>query len=1111
MDREAGGAEAEGEGQRVVDVQLFQEDVVVSLANPGRIGMVTRVGGDSDSDSDSSDEEDEDGEHDRALEEGSARIVWIDSHESVEKVTDIKVVDRAFMHGDVVALASDPLGQTGTVVDVDMAVDLELSGKETVRGVDSRVLRRVRGLAPGDNVIHGHWLGRLEEVLDNVTVVFDDGSKCKVQHAEPGRLVPSSESLMDDTESPYYPGQRVRAASSGVFKNAKWLRGTWKANRMEGTVVDVEAGMVIVYWIAVSALNSSTVPSEEQDPKDLVPMTFFNHTNWQIGDRALLPQGLKAPVEEAGGMSDATSEAGVLDVRNGEPSLLEGPSGSTGEDAAGPTPSADAAVDEVADEAAAGVTAPKQRKISKLRKVTRKERKATRKDKNVEKAALVVNTRTCVDILWQDGTRSSKVNSCSLVPVEHLGDHDFWPEQYVLEQGPDGDDMDNEVRRIGILKSVDAKQRTAVVRWLKPVSRPEELREFGEEETVSVYELIGHPDYTYCLGDVVIRLSPAPCDVSDSQAELSEASSAEDAEEHDLDVSEKEKEHNLKVQTRKKKTTDDLSAKTQDLSWVGIVIGLQDGDIEVHWANGMVSKVGPQAVYVVTRDEDDMSSAHTSDLEDDDENDGDDAASWTTVDSAEQRGREFDDSLEQFNEDEDVRRDTRPTQDPLDEDPENRDAPRFRGPIAAAIGLVSRMANGLLGLRGNNRDVAHNRNSQGCSRTKQGLEEILGDGNSGSSGRDSRYVVDRLRKRDAASSGIVTNETDERTTSSDQDDESQAAAKDEVDGHAASGERVDSDSGSGLKSTSFTLQSKSAVDTTVDEESHVDTRTESGSDTRVSMFANFKHFDIVSDPSDHHYVGETAQASQRRWAKKIQSEWSILEKNLPDTIYVRVYEERMDLLRAVILGAPGTPYHDGLFVFDLYLPPDYPQTPPQAYYHSGGLRLNPNLYENGKVCLSLLNTWSGRGTEVWDPQESSILQVLVSIQGLVLNTKPYFNEAGYDRQVGTLEGEKNSVVYNENSFLLSCKSMLYLIRRPPMHFEDLIRQNFLVKGAGLLRSCDAYLQGAPVGSLVENKNTSTLADTELVGADKSSAGFKLMLTKLVLKLKEAFKELGVEC
>lgn len=1064
------------EGHRLSDGgQLFQEDVVQSLANPGRIGMVTRVGGDS-SDSESSDSDDDDDENgpDRVLAEGCARIVWIDSpHESVEKVTDLQLVDRAFMHGDVVALASDPLGQTGTVVDVDMSVDLEVSNKEIVRDIDSRLLRRVRALTPGDNVIHGHWLGRVEEVLDNVTVVFEDGSKCKVLHAEPARLVPNDESLMDDTESPYYPGQRVRAASSAVFKQAKWLRGSWKANRMEGTVVDVEAGMVIVYWIAVSALHSSTVPSEEQDPRDLVPMTLFTHTNWQIGDRALLPQGFKITVEEAGGVSD---EAGVPDLNNEEPALLEGSSASTEET----TPPAEGTVEGTADE----VIAPKQRKINKLRKVTKKERKASRKEKTVEKAALIVNTRTRVDILWQDGTKSTQVNSCSLVPVEHLGDHDFWPEQYVLEQGPDGDELDNEVRRVGILRSVDAKQRTAVVRWLKPVSRPEELRELGEEETVSVYELIGHPDYVYCLGDVVIRLSPAP---AESQPDSSEASTLGDAEEHDVDISEEERGKASNVQTRKK--TEDRTSTTPDLSWVGIITGLQDGDIEVHWANGMVSKVGPQAIFVVTRDEDDMSSAHTSDLEDDDENDGEDAGSWTTVDSAEERSRMIGD-LEQFSDDEGEGRDPRPTQHSFDDDSDNVDAPRFRGPIAAAIGLVSRMANGLLGLRGNSRDPApQNRTAQGCARTKSGLEEILGDDESGSSGRD--HIVDRLRKRDASSAGVVTHEADERTTSSKQDDQSKAAVKDES---AASSERVDS----GLENASISQAPNS--------EPH----TESGSDTRASMFANFKKFDIVSDPSDHHYVTETAQANQRKWAKKIQSEWTILEKNLPDTIYVRVYETRMDLLRAVILGAPGTPYHDGLFVFDLYLPPDYPHTPPQAYYHSGGLRLNPNLYENGKVCLSLLNTWTGKGTEVWDPQESSILQVLVSIQGLVLNTKPYFNEAGYDRQVGTLEGEKNSVVYNENSFLLSCKSMLYLIRRPPMHFEDLIRQNFRVKGAGLLRSCEAYLQGAPVGSLVENKNTSTLADTELVGADKSSAGFKLMLTKLVLKLEEAFKELGVE-
>jgi ubiquitin-conjugating enzyme E2 O len=47
-----------------------------------------------------------------------------------------------------------------------------------------------------------------------------------------------------------------------------------------------------------------------------------------------------------------------------------------------------------------------------------------------------------------------------------------------------------------------------------------------------------------------------------------------------------------------------------------------------------------------------------------------------------------------------------------------------------------------------------------------------------------------------------------------------------------------------------------------------------------------------------------------------------------DTIFVRVYETRMDLLRAAIIGAEGTPYHDGLFFFDVFFPSGYPNVPP---------------------------------------------------------------------------------------------------------------------------------------------------------------------------------------
>ncbi|KAJ7946982.1 putative Ubiquitin conjugating enzyme [Quillaja saponaria] len=87
----------------------------------------------------------------------------------------------------------------------------------------------------------------------------------------------------------------------------------------------------------------------------------------------------------------------------------------------------------------------------------------------------------------------------------------------------------------------------------------------------------------------------------------------------------------------------------------------------------------------------------------------------------------------------------------------------------------------------------------------------------------------------------------------------------------------------------------------------------------------FKQFDVMADCSDHHFLdtckGLPLSQVERSWVKKVQQEWSILEKNLPDTIYIRAFEERMNLLRAAIIGAPGTPYHDGLFFFDIFFPP----------------------------------------------------------------------------------------------------------------------------------------------------------------------------------------------
>jgi ubiquitin-protein ligase len=56
-------------------------------------------------------------------------------------------------------------------------------------------------------------------------------------------------------------------------------------------------------------------------------------------------------------------------------------------------------------------------------------------------------------------------------------------------------------------------------------------------------------------------------------------------------------------------------------------------------------------------------------------------------------------------------------------------------------------------------------------------------------------------------------------------------------------------------------------------------------------------------------------------------------------------------------------------VIDFYLDPkSFPFDPPKAYFHSwtnGRGRVNPNLYEEGKVCLSILGTWAGEQSESW--------------------------------------------------------------------------------------------------------------------------------------------------
>ncbi|KPI37984.1 putative ubiquitin-conjugating enzyme E2 23 [Cyphellophora attinorum] len=203
-------------------------------------------------------------------------------------------------------------------------------------------------------------------------------------------------------------------------------------------------------------------------------------------------------------------------------------------------------------------------------------------------------------------------------------------------------------------------------------------------------------------------------------------------------------------------------------------------------------------------------------------------------------------------------------------------------------------------------------------------------------------------------------------------------------------------------------------------------------------------FEVLSTapPRDQFRVNE-APSSSPAFLKRIAKEHKALSTSLPtNQIYVRTYESRLDLFRCLVIGPPDTPYEDAPFLIDLHLGHNFPTEPPTAHFHSwtGGLgRINPNLYEEGKICLSLLGTWPGKEKQEGWTKESSILQILVSIQGLVMVRNPFFNEAGFEGYEAEGQYKTEAAQYAEKAFVMSRGFVRHaLLTRVPVGMEAVL-------------------------------------------------------------------------
>ena len=164
--------------------------------------------------------------------------------------------------------------------------------------------------------------------------------------------------------------------------------------------------------------------------------------------------------------------------------------------------------------------------------------------------------------------------------------------------------------------------------------------------------------------------------------------------------------------------------------------------------------------------------------------------------------------------------------------------------------------------------------------------------------------------------------------------------------------------------------------------------------------------------------------------------------------------------------------------------------------------------------------------------------MLVSIQGLILVSEPYYNEAGYERQKGSRIGTENARMYNEMAVLKMTQHMGKLAQELLQRmregssdanyvWKDELARHLKANGAKLVQRLHKYLLDDEENALVNGAQESeTTESTEKNAAPEASReeqpnkplhdfplvpvskGFKLTLKLSLKALEDAVQEIG---
>ncbi|POW02520.1 hypothetical protein PSTT_11726 [Puccinia striiformis] len=134
------------------------------------------------------------------------------------------------------------------------------------------------------------------------------------------------------------------------------------------------------------------------------------------------------------------------------------------------------------------------------------------------------------------------------------------------------------------------------------------------------------------------------------------------------------------------------------------------------------------------------------------------------------------------------------------------------------------------------------------------------------------------------------------------------------------------------------------------------------------------------------YLGSDIDIMASNLPKRIIKETERLVSDAPPGISAVPHDDNLRYFDVGLQGPEGSAFQGGLFKLELFLPEDYPMSPPKVRFLTK--IYHPNIDKLGRICLDILKGWSHRYTlDRWSPA-LQIRTVLLSIQALLSSPNP---------------------------------------------------------------------------------------------------------------------------